>query len=261
VRVLDLTRVIAGPVAARVLASHGADVLAVGAAHLAVIPALVIDTGFGKRSCHLDLRRPDERAALDRLAGEADVFLQGYRPGSLARRGFGADELARRHPGVVVVNVSAYGGVGPWGDRRGFDSLVQVVSGIAHTQADVAGVEGPLSLPAQALDHATGWLAALGTIQALRRRRSLGGSWAVDVSLARTAAWLDDLGRVDGGLDAADPGPDDIADLLQFTDSPFGRLTHVRAVGRLADRPVGWATPPAPPGTHPARFAERTRTP
>ena len=264
VRVLDLTRVIAGPVCGRVLAAHGADVLHVGAAHLPTIPALVVDTGFGKRSCQLDLRQPGDRDILERLIGQADVFLQGYRPGSLAARGFGAEDLAGRHPGLVVVNVSAFGGVGPWGERRGFDSLVQMCSGLAHAQAEAAGVDHPVSLPVQALDHATGWLAALGAVQALRRRGTEGGSWAVDVCLARTAAWLDDLGRVPGGLDTPTPGAGDLADLLAETDSPFGRLRHVRAVGHLADHLVGWSTPPVPPGTHAARFsepAERTQPP
>ncbi|GAB3877475.1 hypothetical protein GCM10029964_026640 [Kibdelosporangium lantanae] len=119
VRVLDLTHVIAGPVAGRTLAAHGADVLAVGAAHLPVVAPLLLDTQFGKRSTYLDLRNPDEAGKLRELVGDADVFLQSYRPESLAGRGFGAAELAALRPGIVVVDVSAWGWVGPWRTRRG----------------------------------------------------------------------------------------------------------------------------------------------
>jgi hypothetical protein len=198
---------------------------------------------------------------LDRLAAQADVLVQGYRPGALANRGFGGDDLAARHPGLVVVNVSAYTTEGPWGGRRGFDSLVQMVSGIAHEQAVASGRERPKPLPAQALDHATGWLAALGAVTALRRRQREGGSWIVDVALARTALWLDGLGRVPGGLDVPDPaGPGDVTDLLAVTDSPFGRLTHVRPVGHLDGHPPVWSTPPVPLGSHEPAFPERSPT-
>jgi crotonobetainyl-CoA:carnitine CoA-transferase CaiB-like acyl-CoA transferase len=262
VRVLDLTRVIAGPVCGRVLSCHGADVLMVGAAHLPNVEAVLIDTSFGKRTCHLDLRDREQAATLDHLAHQADVFVQGYRPGALAGQGFGADELAERHPGLVVVNVSAYGAEGPWGGRRGFDSLVQMVSGIAHEQAATAGQPEPKPLPAQALDHATGWLAALGAITALRRQQREGGSWVVDVTLARTALWLDGLGRVAGGLDVADPArPENVQDLLATTDSPFGQLIHVRPVGHLAANPPAWNSPPYPLGSHDPVFSERSSTP
>ena len=178
-RVLDLTRVIAGPVCGRVLAGHGADVLRVGAEHLPTFPPLVVDTGFGKRSCHLDLRRPADRAVLERLAGEADVFVQGYRPGALAGRGFGADDLAGRHPGLVVVNVSAYGAAGPWGGRRGFDSLVQMVSGIAAKGARAAGRDARCRCrPRPSTTPPAGWppSARWPRCAAVRRRAAAGSS-------------------------------------------------------------------------------------
>lgn len=196
VRVLDLTRVIAGPVAARTLAAYGAEVLRVGAAHLPEVPGLVVETAFGKRSCHVDLRSEAGRDRLRELVRGADVVIQAYRPGALQARGFGPDDLAALRPGVVCVDVSAYGSRGPWASRRGFDSLVQMASGIAHENGD--GLR-PAPLPAQALDHGTGYLAAFCAVAALIRRAAEGGSWHVEVSLARTAAWLDDLGRIDGG--------------------------------------------------------------
>lgn len=247
IRVLDLTRVIAGPVCGRVLASLGADVLRVGAGHLPDADLVVIDTGFGKRFCHLDLRTEPGQEALRGLVRNCDVFIQGYRPGALARLGFDMDAIAELRPGVVCVSISAYGGTGPWGARRGFDSLVQMVTGIAHEGAAAVGMDEPRPLPAQALDHGTGWLGALGVLAALIRRREEGGSWAVELSLARTSQWLDGLGRIDG-LDARDPTLDDVADLLDTVATPFGEVTHVRPPGSIAGAEPRWETPPHRPG-------------
>ncbi|WP_310738395.1 CoA transferase [Microbispora sp. H10949] len=248
VRVLDLTRVIAGPVAARTLAAYGADVLRVGAAHLPEVPGLVVETAFGKRSCHVDLRSETGRERLRELVRGADVVIQAYRPGTLRARGFGPDDLAALRPGVVCVDVSAYGSRGPWASRRGFDSLVQMASGIAHENGD--GLR-PAPLPAQALDHATGYLAAFGAVAALIRRTAEGGSWHVEVSLARTATWLDDLGRIDGG---GVPRPA-VEDLLATMDSPFGTLTYVTPPGLAGGVRPGWTTPPPRQGEHPAAWA------
>ncbi|MGI5160308.1 CoA transferase [Microbispora sp. CA-102843] len=246
VRVLDLTRVIAGPVAARALAAYGADVLRVGAAHLPEVPGLVVETAFGKRSCHIDLR--SEADKLRELVRQADVVIQAYRPGALRARGFGPDDLAALRPGVVCVDISAYGARGPWGSRRGFDSLVQMACGIAHENGD--GLR-PSPLPAQALDHGTGYLAAFGAVAALLRRAAEGGSWHVEVSLARTAAWLDDLGRIDG----AGVRQPRVEDLLATMDSPFGTLTYVTPPGAVdGDRPR-WTSPPPREGEHPAAWA------
>ncbi|WP_433218288.1 CoA transferase [Microtetraspora malaysiensis] len=253
VRVLDLSRVIAGPVAARILAAHGAEVLRVGAAHLPEVPGLVVETAFGKRSCHIDLRA--EADTLRELVRQADVVIQAYRPGSLADRGFGPEGLAGLRPGVVCVELSAYGSRGPWGRRRGFDSLVQMASGIAHEGGD--GTR-PFSLPCQALDHATGYLAAFGAVAGLLRRGDEGGSWRVELSLARTARWLDGLGRTDRAEPAGgDPGLG-VGDLLESVDSEFGRLTYVRPPGRIDGAEPYWASPPPRPGEHPAEWATAT---
>ncbi|HMA15821.1 MAG TPA: CoA transferase, partial [Kiloniellaceae bacterium] len=163
-RVLDLTRIIAGPVCGRALAAHGAEVLRIASPHLPFIAPLVIDTGRGKRSAHIDLDQADGRAALAGLLSWADVFVQGYRPGGLAARGFAPADAARLRPGIVYVSLSAYGFAGPWAGRRGFDSLVQTASGINHAEAAAAGLAGPKELPCQALDHASGYLMALGAL-------------------------------------------------------------------------------------------------
>ncbi len=183
VRVLDLTRVLAGPIAARDLALAGADVLRVDSPALPETGWIHLDTGQGKRSTLLDLRDAADRARFEALLSGADVVLTGYRPGALARFGLDPAELAARHPGLVTGSVSAWGHDGPWAGRRGFDSIVQAVTGIALAE----GGDAPGALPAQALDHATGHLLAAAVIGALAAQRATGGSHDVRVSLARTA--------------------------------------------------------------------------
>lgn len=255
IRVLELTHVIAGPVCGRTLAAHGADVLHVGAAHLPTLRPLVIDTGFGKRSTHLDLRTPDGMAALRGLIADADVLVQSFRPGSLAARGLAPADLAALRPGIVALDLSAYGHAGPWRRRRGFDSLVQMASGIADDGARAAGADRPTPLPVQALDHGTGWLAAAAIMTALRRQRAEGGSWRLRLALARTGAWLDGIGRLPEGVPSAErPAPADAADLFAEVDSPFGRLTHVRFPGDLPGAPPRYDHAPHVPGSDPAEW-------
>ncbi|MFB7246451.1 hypothetical protein CW362_38820 [Streptomyces populi] len=191
VRVLDLTRVIAGPVATRTLALLGADVLRLDAPRLPEDPDSHADTGFGKRSALLDLVA--DRRAFDELLAAADVVVTGYRPGALDRFGLSPEALAERDPGLVVAQVSAWGTYGPWGGRRGFDSLVQVATGIAVTEGSPGR---PGALPAQALDHGTGYLLAAAVLRALTDRTESGRGRVVRLALARTAMWLTDgIGR------------------------------------------------------------------
>ena len=247
IRVLDLTRIIAGPVCGRTLAAHGADVLRIGAEHLALIPNLWLDVARGKRSVFLDLRQPEDHAALGTLIDECDVFLQAYRPGALAGLGFAPEDVAARRPGVVYVTLSAYGHTGPWAERRGYDSLVQTVSGIGDAGAKAAGIDGTRPLPCQALDHATGYLAAFGAIVALRRRAEAGGSWLVRVSLAQTGRWLWDLGQIDG-IDHPESRIDDVRDLLETTASSQGSIAAVRPAEILSVTPARWERPASPLG-------------
>ncbi len=250
VRVLDLTRVIAGPVCGRTLAAHGADVLWVTAKHLPQMMPLVIDNGRGKLSTYVDLRDTKGRDTLAGLARAADIFVQGYRPGAVAGNGFGAEHAAQLRPGIVYVSLSAYGHEGPWARRRGFDSLVQNANGINDAEAQAAGADKPTPLPCQALDHAAGFLMAFGAMTALSRRVSEGGSWHVRVSLAQTGHWFRSLGRVADGLACPDPKPDDVRDRLYDGLSGFGRLTAVRHAAALDATPAHWARPSVPPGTH-----------
>ncbi len=247
IRVLDLTRILAGPVGTRALAAHGADVLLVNSPRLPNIEALA-ETSRGKLSALADLREAAGRAAFETVLRDAHVFVQGYRPGGLKQLGYGAEALAERHPGIVVVSLSAYGTSGPWSGRRGFDSLVQTASGFNQAEAQAYGHGTARALPMQVLDHASGHLMALAACAALRRQSSEGGSWHVQVSLAATGHWLRGLGRVQAGFAVGKP---DFAPYLDTGDSGFGRLSALRHAALLSATPAGWARPSMPPGTHP----------
>ena len=246
-RVLDLTRVLAGPVAGRTLAAYGADVMLVNAPHLPNIAAIA-DTSRGKRSALADLRDPAARTAFCAVLAEAQVMLQGYRPGSLEALGFGARAAAALRPGIVYVSLSAYGRAGPWARRRGFDSLVQTATGLNADEAKAAGAAVPRALPTQILDMATGFLMAFGTAAALLRQQALGGSWHVQVSLARTGLWLRSLGRL---ADPFSAPPADFSAQWQTSDSGFGKLVALRHAARLSHTPARYARPSQPPGSDP----------
>lgn len=195
-RVLDLTRVVAGPVASRTLAHLGCDVLRVDPPHLPEAAAQHVDTGAGKRSAVADLREPADLDRLHALLHGADVLLTGYRPGALDRFGLDDASLRRRYPSLVLGSLSAWCPEGPWGTRRGFDSIVQAATGIALLESPDGSRPG--TLPAQALDHATGYLLAAGVLAALRRRGEEGGTWRIAAHLARTAHWLLRTDALDG---------------------------------------------------------------
>jgi crotonobetainyl-CoA:carnitine CoA-transferase CaiB-like acyl-CoA transferase len=237
VKVLDLTRVLAGPICTRTLASHGADVTRVIAAHLPEIDAALPDTSLGKRTQLLDLRDREQHDSLLALVREADVFVQSYRPGALDALGFGVDELTSLRPGLIYVSLSAYSHVGPWRERRGYDSLVQTASGIALEQGAALGRDRPSHLPAAFHDHATGYLAAAATSLALAARHRDGGARLVRCSLAQTREWVDRLGRVEG-IDVPVPQQDDVVDLLEDTANAYGVVTHVRPAGVLSETPA-----------------------
>jgi crotonobetainyl-CoA:carnitine CoA-transferase CaiB-like acyl-CoA transferase len=285
VRVLDLTRVIAGPVGTRALALLGADVLRVDSPRLPELDGQYLDTGFGKRSTGLDLATTADRRVFEELLAGADVVVTGYRPGALDRFGLAPPALLERRPGLVVAQLSAWGPTGPWAARRGFDSLVQAATGIAllerpadaggagpgergarptqagpsergarPTQAD-PGERGarpsqadpgqPGALPAQALDHGTGYLLAAAVLRALTARLTHGGGWWARLSLAQIAWWL-----VTGGLPADPPAaggyrPDD---WCTETVGELGRFRHARPALTLPEGPLTWAHPPGPWG-------------
>jgi hypothetical protein len=209
----------------------------------------VIDSGRGKLSAFIDLRETAGRDTLAGLLRDADVFVQGYRPGAVAKSGFSPEQAAQLRPGIVYVSLCAYGHEGPWSNRRGFDSLVQNANGMNHAEAEAAGSAQPKPLPCQALDHGAGYLMAFGAMTALARRVTEGGSWHVRVSLAQTGQWIRSLGRIDG-LGVPDPGFDDVRDGLYEVDSGFGRLTAVQHAAVLSDTPAHWERPSVPVGTH-----------
>jgi crotonobetainyl-CoA:carnitine CoA-transferase CaiB-like acyl-CoA transferase len=255
IRVLDLTRVIAGPVCGRTLAAHGAEVLSVTGPGIPDIETLVMDGGRGKLRAQIDLATESGREALRALAREADVFVQGYRPGAIAAKGFAPEQLAEISPGIVCVSLSAWGHAGPWANRRGFDSLVQNANGLNAAEAAAAGIEGPKELPCQALDHGTGFLMATGAMLALKRQAEEGGSWLVRVSLAQTGEWLWQLGRLPTEcLRAPNPTREDVRDLMERTESGFGLMTAVRHSGQLSETPPSFARPAMPLGSHDARW-------
>src|ERR1700704_3951652 len=240
VRVLDLSRVIAGPVAGRTLAVHGADVLLVSGPGLPAIPWLTIDTGRGKLTSFVELKSEAGRDSLRDLLAEADIFSQGYRPRAIAALGFSPEDAAEINPGIVYVSLSAYGHAGPWAERRGFDSLVQTATGFNHAEGQAAGVDGPKELPAQMLDHATGYLMAFGAMMAKARQSREGGSWPVRVSLAGTGRWLWNFGRVADGLKAEDLRTDTVSPFLEEVPSGFGPLRSVRHSAALSKTPAFW---------------------
>ncbi|SCD91328.1 CoA-transferase family III [Streptomyces sp. di188] len=248
-RVLDLTRVIAGPVATRTLALLGADVLRLDPPGLPELPDQHTDTGFGKRSALLDLVADRER--FEELLAGADVVVTGYRPGALDRFGLGAKALAERRPGVVVAQLSAWGATGPWAGRRGFDSLVQVATGIAHVERGPE--DRPGALPAQALDHGTGYLLAAGVLRALADQAEAGGSRLVRVALARTAGEL----LAGGSGEAVHGGAVPATPWLAERDSPLGRLRYALSPAEFEGGPRDWARPPGVWGADAARWRWR----
>jgi crotonobetainyl-CoA:carnitine CoA-transferase CaiB-like acyl-CoA transferase len=245
VRVLDLTRILAGPVGGKALAAYGADVMLINSPKLPNIEAIA-DTSRGKLSAHADLRTDEGRATLHELIADAHVFVQGHRPGGMAALGFGPREVSALRPGIVCVSLTAYGTQGPWAQRRGFDSLVQTATGFNDAEGKAAGDGKPRALPMQILDEATGYLMAFGAAAALWRQQREGGSWHVQVSLAQTGRWLRSLGRVADGLAIAKPSS---TPYVETSKSGFGELAALRHSAQLSRTPAAYARPSVPPGT------------
>jgi len=244
-RVLDCTRVIAGPVAGQALAAHGADVLRVGSPHLPSVDMAVVATGFGKRNAFVDLAESAGRATFAGLLGECDVWLDAYRPGALAGHGF---DLESAPSGSVTIRISAFDRVGPWAGRRGFDSIVQSTTGIVEAGRMAAGSDSPTPLPVQALDFATGYLAAFAASRLIAHQADVGGTWLADLSLLRTRNWLVSL---------RDPHPFEPAqstqrsETLHNVDTPFG---SIRAPLPVAGE---WPWGPQPLGSAPPEWTAR----
>ena len=255
IRVLDLTRVLAGPTCARTLAEHGADVLKIAGPHLPDSGMTEIDTGIGKLQAFLDLRTKDGTETLRGLLKTGDVFSQSFRPGTLAARGFSPEEAAKLRPGIVYVTLSAWGTAGPWRERRGFDSIVQTVSGMAYAQSGGVPPDAkPQLMPVSANDYVGGYLMAFGALVALARRVTEGGSWLVRVSLVRTGKWIVDRGSISGFASVPRDLPGE--ELKQLT-MQTGNYSHLKPVLELSETRPYWERPPAPLGSHPPVWPPR----
>jgi crotonobetainyl-CoA:carnitine CoA-transferase CaiB-like acyl-CoA transferase len=243
VRVLDLTRILAGPVCARTLAEHGADVLMVAAEGVPQIAEHVTDTSHGKRSCFLDLKTPEGRAQLAALVKDADVFSQGYRPGIMASHGFAPEDLARMRPGIVTTSISCYGADGPFSHRGGWEQVAQTMTGLLAEGRAEERPDGPALLPAAACDYTTGYLAAYGVLLALARRAREGGSWHVRVSLCQSGMFIWRQGRM------AFPGfgrevASDVLDAIRIETHPKGGpLRHLGPLLRMSETQPHWTRP------------------
>jgi crotonobetainyl-CoA:carnitine CoA-transferase CaiB-like acyl-CoA transferase len=239
IKVLDLTRILAGPVAARTLAENGADVLMITAKHLPQVREHVMDTSHGKRSCFLDFDNAEDVATLKRLVRGADVFSQGYRPGIMDKHGLSPEALAKERPGIIYLSVSCYGHGGPFSNRGGWEQIAQSATGICLDNGD----ERPKLLPASACDYTTGYNGAYGVLLALARRAREGGSYHVRVSLCRSGMFIYEQGHVDyprGDMQPSDPELDQI---MIESRGGHGTLKHLAPVLHMSETNPFWDKP------------------
>lgn len=249
IRVLDLSRVLAGPTIGRTLAEHGAEVMRISAPGQATIEAAVIDTGYGKRAAHADLATPRGRRVLTRLIRGADVFIDGYRPGSLAQRGFGPKAINRLRPGIIHLDLSAFGATGTWGGQRGYDSLVQAATGLAEG-------DPPKLLPCQPLDYLAGYLGAFAVMRALLLQAETGHGAQIELTLTGMAHWFRrmtaEIGR-ESDVPDSNAAFKDIGGEICTLNTAFGRIEALRPALDVPWRPRTWA-PPVPLGHDPPEW-------
>ena len=258
IRALDLTRILAGPIAARTLAENGADVLMVTAEHLPQIKEHVMDTSHGKRSTFLNLKDKTDADRLRALARDADVFSQGYRPGEMAKMGFAPEVLAAERPGIVCLSISCFGADGPFSHRAGWEQVAQTVTGICHDGADI-NAGRPKLLPAAACDYTTGYLGAYGVLLALARRAREGGSYHVRVSLCQSGMFIYRQGKTRFDAPNMDLSDDELTALRIETTTSHGPLRHLGPVLRLSETPPHWERPTPKFGGDEARWLDQTR--
>lgn len=237
VKVLDLTRVLAGPIATRFLAGYGADVLRIDAPDWDE-PGVIPEVTLGKRCARVDLRHAPDRAVFEQLLAQADVLVHGYRPDALERLGYGQQFRLQCNPGLVDVSLDAYGWTGPWAGRRGFDSLVQMSCGIAQHGMRESGASQPVPLPVQALDHATGYLVAATVVRGLTAKLTQQQVMRGRLSLARTAALLMAYPATGDGPPLAPAADDDWAPALEQT--AWGPARRLRPPVQIDGVPMVW---------------------
>lgn len=249
VKVLDLTRVIAGPFGTRFLAAWGAEVLRVDPPGFEEVPAIIPETTAGKHCAFLDLAATDGRDRFLGLVSEADVIVHGYRPGALDALGLDHGALREANPGLIISQHDAYGWTGPWMGRRGFDSLVQMSCGIAAAQ----GSDRPRPLPAQALDHATGMHVAAAVCRALTVRQQTGTPSDIRGSLIGAANFLWQLPDPAG---ASTEPPSFTVDDTESRQTWWGPARAVPIPGRIGDRSPCLRIEPGPLGSHDPAFSQ-----
>jgi hypothetical protein len=252
-RVVEMSRVIAAPLAGKTLAAHGADVIWITSPSLPDLPAMDRDFARGKRTVQLDAKNPEDKQKILDLVASADVFLQGFRPSAFEALGLGKQKLREINPDLIVASMSAYGPEGSWSKKRGFDSIIQTCSGMNVSEAEHAGEgEAARPTPCQALDHAGGYSLAAGIVAAVYKRMKHGGAYDVDVSLAGCMKYLRSLGQYEGssGFEVSDiTDPDQVGDLMETKESGFGELRAIKHSASIADYKVGWNIMPKPLGS------------
>ncbi|KAK6362933.1 hypothetical protein TWF730_000384 [Orbilia blumenaviensis] len=260
-RVAEISRVLAGPICGRTLAAHGADVLWIHGPHLPSLPGLDIDTSRGKRSTFIDLRNEKGTEKLKGLLSTADVLIQSFRPGTLASKGFSPGAVASLAPdGIIYASLNAFGESGPWKGRRGFDSMVQLCTGVNASEAEYFNQEGEKfkKWPCQALDHTAGYFLAIGILAALHRRIVEGGSWEVHVSLAGVMEYISSLGRIAGkeGFNVPRISKQDVEEFMETRQCKLGMIKGVQHAGKIDGVEVGYRYMPTDLGHYDAAWED-----
>jgi len=256
IKVLDLTRILAGPIAARTLAEHGADVLMVTAENLPQVHAYVADTSHGKRSCFVDIKENDGARKLKDLIIGADIFSQGYRPGAMEKLGFGPEELSEIRPGLIYLSINCYGFDGEFSDRGGWEQVAQIMTGLTTMDDGSNKMNPPSLLPAAANDYITGYLGAYGALLALARRAKEGGSYHVRVSLCQTAMMIYRNGKIQDGVVPEELTLREIDDLSILSRTHLGEAKHLAPVLNLSETPPFWKMPTPKLGGYKAEWLE-----
>ena len=256
IKVLDLTRILAGPIAARTLAEHGADVLMVTAENLPQVHAYVADTSHGKRSCFVNIKENEGARKLKDLIIGADIFSQGYRPGAMEKLGFGPEELSEIRPGLIYLSINCYGFDGEFSDRGGWEQVAQIMTGLTTMDDGSNKMNPPSLLPAAANDYITGYLGAYGALLALARRAKEGGSYHVRVSLCQTAMMIYRNGKVQDGLAPEELSLREIEDLSTLSTTHLGEAKHLAPVLNLSETRPFWKMPTPKLGGNKAEWSE-----
>jgi len=256
VKVLDLTRILAGPIAARTLAEHGADVLMVTAENLPQVHAYVADTSHGKRSCFVDIKENEGARKLKDLTIGADIFSQGYRPGAMEKLGFGPEELSEIRPGIIYLSINCYGFDGEFSNRGGWEQVAQIMTGLTTIEDESTKLNSPSLLPAAANDYITGYLGAYGALLALARRAKEGGSYHVRVSLCQTAMMIYRNGKIQNELAPKELSLREIEDLSILSSTHLGEAKHLAPVLYLSETPPFWKMPTPKIGGNKAEWSE-----